>query len=193
VAFDLPWLCSGDFNEILFGCEKEGGPLRAESSMQKFRLALEDCDLHDLGFIGDPFTWRNNHNLAARFIKERLDRAVANSAWRCLFPLAKVTNGDPRHLDHRPIIIDVGSRDSRERSAQGEILPRFEAKWLEEDDCEARVIDAWERAMGEGSANIVEMQRKMLSELWQWDRNVLGELEKRINKVKKELAKMKAE
>ena len=80
MAFDLPWLCSGDFNEILFGCEKEGGPLRAESSMQKFRLALEDCDLHDLGFIGDPFTWRNNHNLAARFIKERLDRAVANSA-----------------------------------------------------------------------------------------------------------------
>ena len=69
-------------------------------------------------------------------------------------------------------------------------MPRFEAKWLEEDDCEARVIDAWERAMGEGSANIVEMQRKMLSELWQWDRNVLGELEKRINKVKKELAKM---
>ena len=43
--------------------------------------------------------------------------------------------------------------------------------------------------MGEGSANIVEMQRKMLSELWQWDRNVLGELEKRINKVKKELEK----
>jgi hypothetical protein len=35
----------------------------------------------------------------------------------------------------------------------------------------------------------VEMQRKMLSELWQWDRNVLGELEKRINRVKKELEK----
>lgn len=70
-----------------------------------------------------------------------------------------------------------------------EILPRFEAKWLEEDECEARVTDAWERAMGEGSTSMVEVQRKMLSELWQWDRNVLGELEKRINKVKKELEK----
>jgi hypothetical protein len=40
--FNMPWLCSGDFNEILFGCEKEGGLPRAESSMRKFRLALED-------------------------------------------------------------------------------------------------------------------------------------------------------
>jgi len=31
--FDLPWLCSGDFNEILFGCEKEGGSQRAKSNM----------------------------------------------------------------------------------------------------------------------------------------------------------------
>ena len=134
--FNLPWLCSGDFNEILFSCEKEGGSPRAESSMRKFRLALEDCDLHNLGFVGDPFTWRNNHHMAARFTKERLDRAVANTAWRCLFPLVRVTNGDPRHSDHRPIIIDVGSRDSREWSEHVEIVPKFEAKWLEEDDCE---------------------------------------------------------
>ena len=34
--FEMPWLCSGYFNEILFGCEKEGGPPRAELNMQKF-------------------------------------------------------------------------------------------------------------------------------------------------------------
>ena len=31
--FDLPWLYSGDFNEILFGCEKEGGSQGAKSNM----------------------------------------------------------------------------------------------------------------------------------------------------------------
>jgi len=138
--FNLPWLCSGDFNEILFSSEKEGGSPWAESSTRKFRLALEDCDLHDLGFVGDPFTWRNNHHMASRFTKERLDRAVANTAWRYLFPLVRVTNGDPRHSDHRPIIIDVGSRGHREWSEQVEILPKFEAKWLEEDDCEQQVM-----------------------------------------------------
>ena len=34
--FEMPWLCSRYFNEILFGCEKEGGPPRAELYMQKF-------------------------------------------------------------------------------------------------------------------------------------------------------------
>ena len=43
--FNLSWLCCGDFNEILFNYEKEGGPPRAERSMEKFRQALEDCDL----------------------------------------------------------------------------------------------------------------------------------------------------
>jgi hypothetical protein len=61
--------------------------------MQKIHSALEDCDIHDLGFVGDPFTWRNNHHEAARFIKERLDRAIANSAWRDLFPFVRVTMG----------------------------------------------------------------------------------------------------
>ena len=66
----LPWLCCGDFNEILFNHEKEGGPPRAERCMEKFRQALEDCELHDLGFVGDAFTWRNHHHDANRYTKK---------------------------------------------------------------------------------------------------------------------------
>ena len=35
-----------------------------------------------------------------------------------------------------------------------------------------------------GVSCIMEIQRKVLQELWEWDRNVLGELEKHISKVK---------
>lgn len=184
--FEMPWLCSGDFNEILFGCEKEGGPPRAESSMQKFRSVLEECGLHDLGFVCDPFTWRNNHHMAAGFIKERLDRAVANSAWRCKFPVVRVVNGDPRHSDHRPIIIDVGNKENNEWNGPMQVFPKFEARWLQEE-CEARVIDAWGRALEEGVNSMVEMQKKVLGDLWEWGRNVLGELERRIKRAKREL------
>jgi hypothetical protein len=83
---------------------------------------LEDCDLHDLGYTGDPFTWRNHHHLAASYIKERLDHAVANITWRRRFPLVKVKNGDPRHSNHRPVIVDVGQREDRFRGSLMEIM-----------------------------------------------------------------------
>ena len=55
--YKKPWLCTGDFNEIMFGYEKEGGQPRSQGAMEKFRKALEECSLQDLGFIGDAFTW----------------------------------------------------------------------------------------------------------------------------------------
>lgn len=51
-----PWLCVGDFNEILLSCEKEGGLPWSQCCMDWFREALEDCELVDVGFEGDPFT-----------------------------------------------------------------------------------------------------------------------------------------
>lgn len=138
----LPWLCCSDFNEILFNCEKEGGPPRPESSMLKFREALEECDLHDLGFIGDAFTWQNHHHDASSYIRERLDRAVANSAWRVRFPLVRVINGDPRHLVHRPIIVELGLEKKSHWREPLEIMKKFEVRWLEEEECSSRVEEA---------------------------------------------------
>jgi exonuclease III len=103
----LPWMCAGDFNEILFDFEKEGGAMRPQSQMDKFRDTLADCNLHDLGFVGDPFTWRNNSCTSQGYIKERLDRAVATKEWYQHFSDYKVVNGDPGHSDHRPIIIHL--------------------------------------------------------------------------------------
>ncbi|KAA3468220.1 reverse transcriptase [Gossypium australe] len=69
----LPWLVSGDFNEILYPFEKSGGQLREERRMVAFREALEDCQLMDLGFQGPWFTWERG-NLPETNIRERLDR-----------------------------------------------------------------------------------------------------------------------
>jgi hypothetical protein len=46
----------GDFNEIALSHEKEDGNARPPAYMQAFREALDDCNLKDLGFSGDPFT-----------------------------------------------------------------------------------------------------------------------------------------
>lgn len=189
----LPWLCCGDFNEILFNCEKEGGAPRSESCMAKFRQALEDCQLHDLGFVGDAFTWRNHHHLASNYIKERLDRAVANGAWRARFPLVRVINGDPRHSDHRSVIVETGATEKQQWGQPLEIMQKFEARWLEEEECQARVEEAWENALEGGQTRLMEIQSRVLKELWAWDRTVLGELKKRVKNLRKELEKCRRE
>lgn len=90
----LPWLCAGDFNEVLYTHEKRGGPDRPQAAMERFRLALAECGLRDLGYTGDKFTWRNHSHIASKYIKERLDRAVGNQDWCNKFTSYKVVNGD---------------------------------------------------------------------------------------------------
>jgi exonuclease III len=124
--YALPWLVIGDFNEILSNSEKEGGNLRPQRCMQQFRDALTHCNLTDLGFLGDAFTWRRGR------IRERLDRAVANQDWRDLFPLAGVINEDFWKSDHRPITVDSEHFDVAQiRAGGGKRM--FEAKWLIEE------------------------------------------------------------
>ena len=183
----LPWLCCGDFNEILFNCEKEGGPPRAESSMLKFREVLEECDLHDLGFVRDVFTWRNHHHDVSSYTRERLDRVVANSAWRARFSLVRMINAEPRHSDHRPIIVEPGAEEKAHWREPLEIMKKFETRWLEEEDCITRVEEAWNNVCSEERVSLMEIQSRVLEELWQWDREVLGALEKRIKSARREL------
>ena len=57
--FNLPWVCVGDFNEILFANEKQKWLDKLERQMQGFQDAFEFCKLKDLGISGFPFTWCN--------------------------------------------------------------------------------------------------------------------------------------
>lgn len=45
----LPWLCFGDFNEILQLNEKIDGNTRCLSMVNEFRDAVHDCGLIDMG------------------------------------------------------------------------------------------------------------------------------------------------
>jgi hypothetical protein len=77
---DLPWMVIGDFDEIAFSHEKDGGNDRPPTYMQAFRDALGDCDLEHLGFSGDPSTWKRGR------MRQRLDRAVATLSWSVQHP-----------------------------------------------------------------------------------------------------------
>ena len=62
----LPWICGGDFNELLHGEEKWGRVGRPESQMKEFRKVVDECGFVDLGFVGLLFTWWNKQHGATR-------------------------------------------------------------------------------------------------------------------------------
>ena len=54
---NTPWLCVGDFNEIIRQDEKVGGGIRPHNQMQLFREVIDECGFMDLGYVGPTFTW----------------------------------------------------------------------------------------------------------------------------------------
>jgi hypothetical protein len=69
--------------------------------MKAFHDALNDCELEDMGYVGDLFTWRRGK------LRERLDRGVVNDQWNACFPFASLINSETTRSDHRPLLVDT--------------------------------------------------------------------------------------
>ncbi|KAL0444993.1 UNVERIFIED_CONTAM: hypothetical protein Slati_2222000 [Sesamum latifolium] len=165
LALLWPWVCAGDFNEILEHSEKKGGPARAEWQIRNFRNCLVQCELHDLGYQGLAFTWCNNQQ-EPHTVHERLDRACSNAAWSLAFPDAWVHHLVSPYSDHSALHIELRPRvqwtklkgptaDSKAREArakeeltklitQEEVYWKQRSKdhWLKEGDRNSRFFHA---------------------------------------------------
>lgn len=53
----LPWLCIGDFNEVLHRSEHVGAQERSWAQIAGFREMVDVCELYDLGFQGRSWTF----------------------------------------------------------------------------------------------------------------------------------------
>jgi hypothetical protein len=66
-------------------------------------------------------------------------------------------------------------------------MPRFEAQWLEEEGCKAVVQNAWSLATDVHQKDVDGAIKGVMCDLKNWSTNVLGDLDHRISKIKKEL------
>jgi hypothetical protein len=163
---NLPWVVIGDFNEIMFSHEKEGGNPRPNSFMQAFQDALTDCELEDLGYSGDSYTWKRGR------IRERLDRAVANGAWNIMHPGAVLQHLQYTRSDHRPILLDTDYQNlSVNQSRQSK---KFEAKWLREKGFRKMVERTWTEASATLPAgNMLAKLNHLHGAMHAWDGSVM--------------------
>ena len=128
----LHWLCGGDFNEILKSHEKSGGRLRHYGQIDQFQEVLDGCNLIDLSYLGNKFTWSRSYPNGG-MVWERLDRAVGSVDWYDLYPATCVQTLTCLSSNHSPICIRL------EGSVVKSSRPwRFEQIWLEDLGCKTQ-------------------------------------------------------
>ena len=126
-----PWLCAGDFNEIIDQTEKIGGRQRPNYLMENFKSTLEFCGLYEVECKGPRCTW-NNGREGEQFLMEKLDRVMANHAWHTRYSNVEASLDVAAFSNHLPIFINIAGNKMMRRKRSGF---RFEANWGENQEC----------------------------------------------------------
>ncbi|KAG5549991.1 hypothetical protein RHGRI_015079 [Rhododendron griersonianum] len=155
----FPWLCVGDFNEL-----------------------MSDCKLLDLEFKGQSYTWSNNQGGSSN-IRERLDRAVANVEWRDLFPYAQVFHDVILGSDHAPLIVKVCIPLKKVPYRF-----KFESMWCTSEECGEIISGAWNSVQrGSEQTTLAQKLTKCRDALKVWSKKQFGNNLEKIRELKSQL------
>jgi hypothetical protein len=185
----IPWMCIGDFNEIVDHLEKKGITTRPRWQMEDFQRVLEDARLHDIGSQGPKYTW-NNGRTGRDFTVERLDRAMVNMEWRNNWRHAGVEVLMCCSSDHLPLLLSLQKKEAHSRKKWRPF--RFEAGWSKRGDFKKIIQEAWvERTPARepwmGFKRTLQNCKKVIQ---QWVKKSKPLMENFIMEKTKELAKI---
>ncbi|XP_042954620.1 uncharacterized protein LOC122291035 [Carya illinoinensis] len=128
--------------------EQLGSATRPFKQMEEFRLALVECGLMDMGYIGSIFTWCNRRE-GSELTKSRLDRALINEDWANLFDVNQTHVLPGQCSDHNPILIQCVNSDQ-------EVFPkrkmfRYEVAWGNREGCKDLIKEVWSQRYFKGT------------------------------------------
>jgi len=152
--------------------------------MEAFRDVLAECDMHDLGFTGLPWTY-DNMQAGRRNVRVRLDRAVATSSWSNMFEHAALDHLVSPCSDHCPILL---------RSApvlhprEGGRLLRYEIMWEREESLTEVVEEAWSSARpGADLGSVARALKEVMVSLQEWSKSKFGSIRKKLKELRDKL------
>jgi hypothetical protein len=188
---NLPWMCIGDFNEVLHRREHVGVTERSSAQIAAFGDTIDVCGLANLGYVGLDWTFEKRV-AGGSYSRTRLDRALASPCWSNRYPLAMVEHLTAVTLDHSPIILRMEPA-ARRPPKKGRMF-RYELMWEAHEEFAPVLKKTWHE-VGNISTK-VEMKEKLsyLSEnLKEWETNNFGSVRKTLQKLKGELEGMRAD
>lgn len=146
---------------------------------ERFLEWSNDEEMVDVGFSGPMFTW-NHGNYAAQKRSARLDRALCDEAWRCLFPEASITHCAHAYSDHSPLLLNT---DDRLGVRLGERPFRFQSAWLMHGNFKEFVRANWPR-----DGRLSEQLVQFATSLRQWNKEEFGHIIWTKNRLRARLA-----
>jgi hypothetical protein len=158
----------GDFNECMWQEEHCSRRRRGERQMHDFREVLSECNLHDLGYNGRPWTYDNKQE-GRNNIRVRLDRAVTRPDWYNLFPNNQLVHLTSSRSDHCPILLSLDNTLIMPRNAPTQ---RYEVYWEREANLSEEINIAWSKHkkpadLADAASNFLERSDGILAFLEQ--------------------------
>lgn len=177
--YDHPWLCAGDFNEILDASEQFGGNDREKWKMEGFRDTVDYCRFTDIGFSGLPYTWDNRQQGSSN-VKVRLD----------LFDDTSVQHIQTTESNHCALILRI--HESAWLGDNGRNKPfRFENAWTMHERYEQLVNEGWQ-PQAYDLAGVYEALNGVRQSLQKWSREEFGSVQKQLKEMRGRLESMRA-
>ncbi|XVF14519.1 hypothetical protein REPUB_Repub09cG0067800 [Reevesia pubescens] len=172
VKSDLPWLCSGDFNELL-SKEKKGGANRPRWKMTDFQSAVDDCGLQGLPFEVPMMTWCKRRG--SDMVLEWLDRSLANNESCHLFPYSIEEHIVSYKSDYLPLLLKISSKKSQHNGWRKSTF-KFENSWCSYEECGNIVKVAWAHSCPVTMEVVSAKLKDCAAGLKMWDKEVLAVL-----------------
>jgi hypothetical protein len=155
--------------------------------MMNFREILSHCDLHDLNFVGQPWTF-NNKQEAGKNVRVRLDCAVASPSWMSWFPAASLRHISSSRSDHHPILLDIEDENKGKARQQ---IDRYEMMWEQEELLYEEVKMAWDGGGDmQNLGDIRDTLKSVMTSLKKWGQVKFGAVSKEINKIKRRMEEL---
>lgn len=189
---DLPWVCIGDFNEVLFRSEHQGVQERNFAHMVVFREMADVCGLYDLGYEGRSWTFEKRIT-GGSYCRVRLDRALATPDWSARYPMVTVSNMAAAASDHGPIVLQWRHETGNRRSRKNKKRFHYELMWETHEDFSPWLSELWQ---GDKALTLNELHQKLAStagRLDNWGRTTFGQVRLELNNLKVELDKLQAD
>ncbi|KAF5442124.1 hypothetical protein F2P56_037171 [Juglans regia] len=180
-AFPGPWICLGDFNDLIDQNKKSGGRPIYYNPNKGLKALMDRNGLIDIGYMGPKFIWTNNRQGQA-LIRERLDRAIANQEWRLLFLDATLQHLASSASDHHPILLYTTANTRQAPSF------KFEEFWTREPLSHQKISEAWSKHHFSNPSYILCKKIKSTKEaLKVWNKDHFRRINHNIHQLESEL------